>query len=574
MNAVNRSWLILLMIFLIFSGSCSSKPPVVPDSLVPDINSGTNWDSPHKLIATGYIAADYPDNTLTIIPARGMDFHINTTYFLEKSPCANCLNLENINYLGSSEWIFDMVITHPMPEGETFTTAFDFRAVMMFDPTGVFPEMGLLWPDPEAYSGALLNADGYTTLFNPIIFSGTSPFFNYYSAKFSTSPPNSTLNPYKNFFIPTERKYLLPGEKAYTTMQIRIPGASPRIGYAIDACWTPPEVNPPVNIPDDFSLSSNMPEAYSVVVNLVKNTLYYQDSVNNGGDLDIEVRVGDWQGAQPYEAGGSVNRIRIDIPGLLIIEDDNLDDWEFDYNPLPSAVYSYHLNPALNCIGEFPLLVAVEDIEPGLLAGTKATAYQIITFGIGSDPVNLPPVADLSASNPLSGPVPFNPTLDPSMSHDPDGTIVSYEWDLDYNGTYELKTANPSPFGWVFSVEGYYPVRLRVTDNPGLTDEAIMVFVAGPPENAPPVADLSLTAPVSGSAPLNVTLNGSLSNDSDGTIVLWEWDVNGDGIYDYIMSSQANIVYKYQNPGDVTLRLRVTDDDGAVGSDETTIQVY
>ena len=69
-------------------------------------------------------------------------------------------------------------------------------------------------------------------------------------------------------------------------------------------------------------------------------------------------------------------------------------------------------------------------------------------------------------------------TIDASPSHDADGSIVRYEWDLDGNGSYERDTGTASTVTHTF--EAYSGivdprkriVRLRVTDDDGATAEA------------------------------------------------------------------------------------------------------
>lgn len=59
-------------------------------------------------------------------------------------------------------------------------------------------------------------------------------------------------------------------------------------------------------------------------------------------------------------------------------------------------------------------------------------------------------------------------TLDASASYDPDGTIVSYEWDWNNDGIYDETVTTPTiTHGWSEEYSG--TVRLRVTDNDGLT---------------------------------------------------------------------------------------------------------
>ena len=56
-------------------------------------------------------------------------------------------------------------------------------------------------------------------------------------------------------------------------------------------------------------------------------------------------------------------------------------------------------------------------------------------------------------------------------------------------------------------------------------------------------------------------LDGSGSYDSDGRIVRYEWDIDGDGDFE-VTTSRTTHEYRFAEPVDGQLRLRVTDDDG------------
>ena len=70
-------------------------------------------------------------------------------------------------------------------------------------------------------------------------------------------------------------------------------------------------------------------------------------------------------------------------------------------------------------------------------------------------------------------------TFDASDSYDPDGTIVSYEWDFDNDGQFDDATGvNPS---WQWFSSGYYSVLLNVTDNEGKNDITMKNIFVTPP---------------------------------------------------------------------------------------------
>ena len=58
-----------------------------------------------------------------------------------------------------------------------------------------------------------------------------------------------------------------------------------------------------------------------------------------------------------------------------------------------------------------------------------------------------------------------------SASRDPDGTIAKYEWDLDGNGSYETGTGSTPTISRSYPSRGTLSVKLRVTDNLGVTAE-------------------------------------------------------------------------------------------------------
>jgi glucose/arabinose dehydrogenase len=87
--------------------------------------------------------------------------------------------------------------------------------------------------------------------------------------------------------------------------------------------------------------------------------------------------------------------------------------------------------------------------------------------------------------------------------------------------------------------------------------------------NQPPTAVAS-AQPTSGTAPLTVQFDGSGSSDPDlGDTLTYAWDLDGDGAFDD--STSVNPQWTYQSPATVTVRLRVTDPDGAFDTDSVVI---
>jgi hypothetical protein len=87
-----------------------------------------------------------------------------------------------------------------------------------------------------------------------------------------------------------------------------------------------------------------------------------------------------------------------------------------------------------------------------------------------------------------------------------------------------------------------------------------------------PVASFTNT-PSQPHAGQSVTLNGSGSHYENGSIVKYEWDLNGDGTYETSTGSTTTVSTSFANPGTYTVGLRVTDSDGAVGTTTRQIEV-
>jgi hypothetical protein len=98
---------------------------------------------------------------------------------------------------------------------------------------------------------------------------------------------------------------------------------------------------------------------------------------------------------------------------------------------------------------------------------TPGDVWHGLTMGtvIGSE--NKPPVASFIWT-PSNSNLNQEITFDASVSNDPDGSIISYEWDWNNDGVYEESHTTPTAtHSWTQA--GNYFVTVRVTDNDGST---------------------------------------------------------------------------------------------------------
>ena len=154
-------------------------------------------------------------------------------------------------------------------------------------------------------------------------------------------------------------------------------------------------------------------------------------------------------------------------------------------------------------------------------------------------------------------------TFSAEGANDPDGYIVSYEWDFDRDG---LTDVTGSTVTYAFSKVGAKMVRLTVTDDRGGQSSVVKVV---PVQAEAPLACFTVTPeePYTGQT---VGFNASCSADSDGAIVLYEWDFTGNGKTD---ATGMSVNESFPSPGVYPVTLKVTDNDGLVGVETRGIPV-
>lgn len=152
-------------------------------------------------------------------------------------------------------------------------------------------------------------------------------------------------------------------------------------------------------------------------------------------------------------------------------------------------------------------------------------------------------------------------TLDGSASTDADGMVTSYEWEFG-DGTAAGSGAHATH---TYASAGTYDVKLTVTDNAGDMDSVTheVTVTAVPPDNEAPTADFTVAT-----QDLVAQLDASSSDDPDGTITSYQWDL-GDGN----SASGMTVSHTYEAPGTYDVTLTVVDDGGAsaVKTQEVTV---
>ena len=241
--------------------------------------------------------------------------------------------------------------------------------------------------------------------------------------------------------------------------------------------------------------------------------------------------------------------------------DGTITSWSWDCDTSdgvpPSAPSA---SPTFSCtygaIGTFTIELTVTD-DDGLAASTTTTAT--IT--------NTDPVAN--AAGPYSGIQNVPLTLDGSASFDPDGVLVSYEWDCDTSaGAGYSAPSTATTFACSYASTGTFTASLRVTDDDGVSDTASATVTIS---NQVPIAEAG--GPYVGGQGAAVAVFAFGSSDPDGAIVEYAWDCDGDGTFEVIGASETGATCTYATAGSYTATLRVTDTSGATATDTASITI-
>jgi PKD repeat protein len=192
--------------------------------------------------------------------------------------------------------------------------------------------------------------------------------------------------------------------------------------------------------------------------------------------------------------------------------------------------------------------------EPGTYTiGLRVTDSQLATAE-ATDVITVRPRPVAAFAFAPASPLSAETVTFQATAPDPDdGSIGSYEWDLDNDGTTDASGRSTQTS---FPLPGTRTVKLIVTDVNGVTESTTRpVNVA----NRLPTASFTISQKQLTDAGTVITFD-STATDSDGGIASWAWDLDGNGSFE---SSGASVEETYTRPGAVNVAHRVTDASGA-----------
>jgi outer membrane protein assembly factor BamB len=369
----------IFLILILSSCSGYTSPSVPSDSpLPPDhdvLLSPDSSTSGHHLLGMWDLVFDFQTNTATAVPQRFAGEHFNVRKFMEEAPCTNCLLLQNFHNNGDETFNIDVKFAHPFP-GLDNLTGFDVRGIAIFDGSYTFPISGEVVSDSALDDMELLNADGYTRLFNPIDYPSGSkaPIFTYTKGKKASGLPQpATINGFKAFYPDAERRMFGAGQTDTQTYHIaHKTGQIMHVGYVVDASWEPPTVKPVENPLTDFGPNANCYEAYKI-----------EASIGSGlmpgcGFAPYQIDVYDHQGISTIE-------------GLVLEAPDLSSALVTNSSPVDMGTFIRFTGNIPNTLkagaGTYKVLVSVTDTQTDPILG-DTSAYMITNATVEHVPID------------------------------------------------------------------------------------------------------------------------------------------------------------------------------------------
>ena len=185
------------------------------------------------------------------------------------------------------------------------------------------------------------------------------------------------------------------------------------------------------------------------------------------------------------------------------------------------------------------------------------TAQDLVLVNVINLPVNNLPLVEADIDTIM---LVNNTAIITGTASDSDGIIVSIEWSE--NGNFLADTLS---FDYTPTTTGNHTLTLTVMDDDGASNsDTMVVTVNNPPAvNNPPTANAGEDKAVEVDTTVTITGSGA---DTDGSIVEYEWKEGT-----IFLATTATFDYIPTTVGLHTLILTVTDDDGAMVSDEMNV---
>jgi len=320
-------------------------------------------------------------------PLRNANFHLNITGYLEWPPGTPGQNLLRIVSASWSEFdtlLVDIRLIHPFVS-KPFLTGRDVRGIAILPAEKIFPATTVIDAEGDVNqiyaSRRLLNADGYTTLWNR--WTAEEVYYpqilGYIRGELATSDEfyiQGNLHGYRNFWTDTREHIFESGQSATRTYEFDFPPGPLTFAYAVDVSWAPPLKNFDIDIIEDFAPSANCPEPFQISTSVTSNSL-----TRTSGSATVQFDVSDWQDPTVF------SHVHVEAPDLFYgTIDPGLPVSFPDANTARYEVLVPNSKGnAVTTNGGSDLLIVVEDVENSTV-NPDLTAYQIVKIPVADVP--------------------------------------------------------------------------------------------------------------------------------------------------------------------------------------------
>ncbi|WP_168215941.1 PKD domain-containing protein [Halorussus ruber] len=195
-----------------------------------------------------------------------------------------------------------------------------------------------------------------------------------------------------------------------------------------------------------------------------------------------------------------------------------------------------------------------DNLHTRLADRSKSNVFEVV------EATNRPPDAEMECTD-TDVSVGETVTCTADRSTDSDGSIESYEWNVDGRDIDSGETLS-----YTFDHAGDYGIGVTVTDDDGATSAASRMIDVEE-DNERPVADISCS-PTEVAVGEVVECSAGESYDSDGTIREFDWNLE-----DGTNLVGDDMVHTFSESGLYSVELTVTDDEGATDETTETIRV-
>lgn len=186
---------------------------------------------------------------------------------------------------------------------------------------------------------------------------------------------------------------------------------------------------------------------------------------------------------------------------------------------------------------------------------------------------NTRPVASATA-DPQSGETPLSVSFTgQGEDAEDDASALEYAWDFDGDGIFDNGTGTLLPPPELYLSPGLFNAKFRVTDSEGAWDVDSISISATGQDFSQPQAKFSWT-PGENYKYQTFTLDASGSVPSFGQNILrYEWDLDGDGIFETDKDTNPVLQHEFDNAGEMTIGLRVSETGGQQAVREQSLTV-